>query len=207
MITSQQIEALDAEERSALMRRLAEMQLPPAGRYSSQRRFGRAVRAVVTVGAVVLVPWSVYLALSLPRRTMTDHWRGAWVGFDLLLASTLALTAWCAWHRRHLVVVGLAASSVLLACDAWFDVMLTRGGGRWISLAMALLVELPLAVLFAQAIASLERANAAIVWVLAGRTGPPPAVHRFPLVHLLVESGSAARVRAARQVPDDGGRR
>lgn len=194
MITPEQIDALDSEQRTALMRRLAELQVPPARRYAGRRRFGRAVRTVVTVGAVVLVPWSIYLALSLPRRTMTDHWRGAWVGFDLLLASTLALTAWCAWHRRHLVVVGLAASSVLLTCDAWFDVMLTRDAGRVVSIAMAVLVELPLAVLFGEAIASLERANADMVWVLAGRQGPRPPMRRFPLMALLVEPSPTAVV-------------
>ncbi len=188
MITSEQIEALDDAERAALMRRLVGMQLPPHERYATQRRFGRAVRGVITIGAVVLVPWTLYLALSLPRRTMTEHWRGAWVGFDLLLASVLAATAWWAWHRRQLVLVGLGASSVLLICDAWFDVMLTEGAGRWTSLAMALLVELPLALVFAQAYVLLQRASADIVWAMSAQQGPRPTLLRFPLVQSLVEA-------------------
>lgn len=192
MITSQQIESLDAETRATLIRRLAALQIPSGEGYAGHRRFGRAVRSIVTAGAVVLVPWSVYLALSLPRRTMTDHWRGAWVGFDLLLAATLALTAWCGWHRRQLVVVGLAASAVLLTCDAWFDVMLTAGAGRWLSLTMAVLVEVPLATVFGFGINTLMRANADVVWALSGRTGPRPALHRFPLVTMLVEPSEAS---------------
>lgn len=186
MITSEQIESLDEDERADLMRRLADLQLPPAERYATHRRLGRAVRAVVTFGAVVLVPWTIYLAVSLPRRTMTNHWRAAWVGFDLLLAVTLALTAWCAWHRLQLVVIGLGASAVLLVCDAWFDVMLTQGPGRWTSLAMAILVELPVAAMFTRGIYDLHRASADILWSLSGGRGERPSLVRFPLVHLLV---------------------
>lgn len=198
MITSEQIEALDDDERAALMRRLAGMQLPPHERYATQRRFGRAVRGAVTIGAVVLVPWAIYLALSLPRRTMTEHWRGAWVGFDLLLASALAATAWWAWHRRQLVLVGLAASSVLLVCDAWFDVMLTEGAGRWTSLAMALLVELPLAAVFARALVLLQRANADIVWPLSGQQGRRPTLMRFPLAPSLLDGSGEGSDRGDR---------
>lgn len=186
MITSEQIDALDADERTALMRRLAALQLPRAGRDAADRRFGRAVRAVVTVGALVLVPWTVYLAASLPRRTMTNHWRAAWVGFDLLLAFALAATAWFAWHRLQLVVVGLGASAVLLVCDAWFDVMLTRGPERWTSLAMAVLVELPVAAMFVRGIVQLHRLNADIVWSLTGHPDRRPSLLRFPLVSLLL---------------------
>lgn len=199
MITPEQIDALDVEERAALLRQLAEMQLPPTGGRAARRRFGRVVRAIVTVGAVALVPWSIYLALSLPRRTMTDHWRWAWVGFDLMMAVALAFTAWCGWHRRQLVTVGLTASAVLLTCDAWFDVMLTRGTGRWVSLAMALLVELPLAALFGQAVVTVERSDADLVWRLTGQRGPRPAVHRMPLGELLAEESSVAMSHGGRR--------
>lgn len=205
MITSEQIQALDPSERAALVRQLAELQLPARRRYMSPARFGRAVRAIVTIGAVVMVPWTIYLALSLPRRVVTDHWRGAWVGFDLLLAGALASTAWFAWRRRQLLVVGLATSAVLLVCDAWFDVTLTRGSDRWVSLAMALLVELPLAAMFGRAIMALQGANADIVWALSGHEGPRPPLRRFPLVQLVAagyDSGGALRSPEGAPSPD-----
>ncbi|GAA3266772.1 hypothetical protein GCM10020218_004120 [Dactylosporangium vinaceum] len=36
-------------------------------------------------------------------------------------------------------------SGTLLSCDAWFDIMTASGPDRWISLATAFAVELPLA--------------------------------------------------------------
>ena len=185
MLTPEQIEALTAEERASLARQLADIRLPQRQRVGPPPVFGRAIRAIVTIGAVVMVPWTIYLALSLPRRTVTEHWRLAWVGFDLLLAVALGCTAWSAWHRRHLVVIGLTTSAVLLVCDAWFDVTLSKGADRWLALAMALLVELPLAVLFAWAIVALQRASAVVVWTLSGQDGPLPSVWRMPLIALV----------------------
>jgi hypothetical protein len=130
----------------------------------------------------VLIPWSVYLAVSLPRQTVTDHWRGAWVGFDILLIASLAVTAYLGWRVRQMVVVGLLTTAVLLVCDAWFDVMLTSGTDRWVSLSMALLVELPLAVLFLVAAHGLFTATAEFMWSATGRQGPTPALHRMPIV-------------------------
>ncbi len=185
MITPEQIESLTATERASLARQLADIQLPQRHWVGPSPVLGRAIRAIVTIGAVVMVPWTIYLALSLPRRTVTEHWRLAWVGFDLLIAVTLGFTAWWAWHRRHLVINGLTTSAVLLVCDAWFDVALSKGVDRWIALVMALLVELPLAGLFGWAIVALQRASAVVVWTLSGQDGPLPSVWRMPLIALV----------------------
>lgn len=197
MITPEQIEALTAAERASLARQLADIRLPQRQRVGPPPVFGRAIRAIVTIGAVVMVPWTIYLALSLPHRTVTEHWRIAWVGFDLLLAVALACTAWCAWHRRHLVIIGLTTSAVLLVCDAWFDVALSKGADRWLALATALAVELPLAVLFAWAIAALQRASAVVVWTLSGQDGPLPSVWRMPLIALVAPIHDAGALGAA----------
>ena len=47
---------------------------------------------------VLLIPWTVYLAVSLPRREIDTHYRGAWVGFDLLLVVAIVLTAYFAFR-------------------------------------------------------------------------------------------------------------
>ena len=49
------------------------------------RRRSRRMALVYAAAALCLIPWTVYLAVSLPRRTIDTHYRGAWVGFDLLL--------------------------------------------------------------------------------------------------------------------------
>jgi hypothetical protein len=187
MLSPDQLRALDHDQRAELLRRLVELQAPSSRPTPAQRRFRTTVRTLVTVGAVLLVPWTIYLAATLPRRSVTEHWRGAWVGFDILLIVALATTAWLGWQRRQLVAIGLVASSVLLACDAWFDVTLTRGPDRTVSLLTALLVELPVAVLFARAALNVFRFNADLVWSITGRTGERPPLHRLPLLGRLAQ--------------------
>jgi hypothetical protein len=185
MIPPDQLRSLDRDERAALLRELAAIQLPSRPATRGELRFRNAVRLIATTGAVVLVPWTAYLATTLPRREVTNHWRGAWVGFDLLVIAALATTAWFGWHRRQMVIVGLATSSVLLVCDAWFDVMLTQGPSRVVSVVSALLVELPLAYLFGRAVMNLVRANADLIWTLTGQTDDRPPLSRMPILNLV----------------------
>jgi len=132
-------------ERGHLIRRLArppEDVLPPRW---LQRR-ARDGRLLLIVGSVVvLVPWIVYLGVTLPRNYVAVNWDKTWVGFDLLLLVLLLATAVLALLRRQLVALTAFATSVLLLCDAWFDVMTSHGEDKTWSLATALVVELPLA--------------------------------------------------------------
>jgi hypothetical protein len=182
MIGRAELEGWTHEERAELMRTLVDLEAPAVEPPLRRRRLRDTIRVLVTAGAVVLIPWSIYLAASLPRRTVTSHWRAAWVGFDILLIVSLAATAYLGWRVRQMVVVGLLTTAVLLICDAWFDVMLTSGTDRWVSLAMALLVELPLAVLFLVAARGLFTATAEFMWVATGRQGSAPPLHRMPIV-------------------------
>ena len=67
-------------------------------------------------------------------------------GFDVVLLGCLAVTAWGLWKQRQIVVPASIITSVLLLCDAWFD-LLTANGHRdlIVSAASALFGELPLA--------------------------------------------------------------
>lgn len=101
---------------------------------------------LVTACAVALVPWTVVLALTLPRSYDTQHWRLTWVGFDVLLLLMMALTAFFGWRRRQAVIGSAIVTGTLLVCDAWFDITLDLGtSGIWMSLGSAMLIELPLA--------------------------------------------------------------
>jgi len=115
----------------------------------------RSVRAhpfgFLAMGATIaLIPWTLIYITQLPDRHTTDHWNVAWTGFDLMLAAALGFTAWCALRERAMLIVGLIASSTLLVCDAWFDLVTSLGTeDEMITLLTALLIELPLAIYFA----------------------------------------------------------
>jgi hypothetical protein len=110
---------------------------------------------VLLLGALLLVPWIGYLAVSLPRRYVAHNWDRTWVGFDVLLLAMLLLTAVLGLRRRPLVVLTGFGTGLLLVCDAWFDVMTADGDDIALSLATALVVELPLAALLV--VSSLQR--------------------------------------------------
>ncbi|WP_326834181.1 hypothetical protein VSH64_04525 [Amycolatopsis rhabdoformis] len=106
----------------------------------------RLVLVFLTGAAVFLLPWTGYLAATLPESFDTGAWRPAWVGFDIAMAACFAFAAWLTASRRRGAAPLLAATATLLCCDAWFDVMLDWAGpDRWTSLAMAALLELPIA--------------------------------------------------------------
>ncbi|MCX5242779.1 hypothetical protein OG824_47030 [Streptomyces prunicolor] len=110
------------------------------------RRNRRHTLELLTVCAVGLVPWTVLLALTLPSGYEVHQWRLTWVGFDILLVVAMASTALLGWRRNRAVILAALTTSVLLICDAWFDVSLAFGTSEvWWSAALALFVELPLA--------------------------------------------------------------
>jgi chromate transporter len=107
----------------------------------------------LSIGLFVLLTglagWTAYLALHLPGRYSAEHWDLAWVGFDTGLIIVLGYTAWAAWFRRQILVATALVAATLLVCDAWFDVVMSFGGrDQWVTVATALLVELPLAGFF-----------------------------------------------------------
>lgn len=97
--------------------------------------------------AILLVPWILYLAITLPQRHVVHNWDLAWVGFDIILLVAVVLTALMAyWGSRWVVLVSAVTTGLLLA-DTWFDVVTSRAGFElsW-SLVVGLAIQLPLAV-------------------------------------------------------------
>jgi hypothetical protein len=95
--------------------------------------------------ALILAPWSLWIALSLPRRTAAYHWGAAWAGFDLLLSIALASTAVSVWRRSHWALTASGIAAGMLICDAWFDVLTSSPHGRPLAIVEAVFCELPLA--------------------------------------------------------------
>ncbi|MBB2893048.1 hypothetical protein [Flexivirga oryzae] len=148
-LTDREIEELTLAERLALVHRLRHGEVVDAVRAPVVRkaRRGRAVALTVTaVATALLVPWTAYLALSLPEHYESHAWRLTWVGFDVLLMVLLGLTAFFAWRKRMLVVLTSFAAGVLLLADAWFDVTTADRDSVHLSVASAIVVEIPLAI-------------------------------------------------------------
>ena len=95
--------------------------------------------------SLTLLPWTVYLAETLPAEQVSTNYDAAWAGFDVLLGLTLASTAYFALRRSRYLATAATATATLLVVDAWFDVLTTPGAQRIESILLAGLVELPLA--------------------------------------------------------------
>jgi hypothetical protein len=146
-LSDEQIAALTGEERRELIWRLARPVADVLPRRYDPYRVRRRRVALMTVSAAVLVPWTVYLGVSLPNRYVARHWTLTWVGFDVILIVMFGSTAVLGLLRRQLVVVAAFSSGVLLLCDAWFDMTTANAHDRPLSIATAVLAELPIAVL------------------------------------------------------------
>jgi len=108
----------------------------------------RAVRwagPLFALFALVMVPWTVYVGESLPRRQLSPHYDASWAGFDIMLLAALAATAYFALRRSRYLSMAATATAVLLVVDAWFDLMTTPSGQIVQSIVLAAVVELPLA--------------------------------------------------------------
>jgi hypothetical protein len=106
----------------------------------------RRIRWWLTLSAAIaLIPWIVYLAVTLPENYPAQNWRATWVGFDILLLIFMIATAVLGFLRHRLLTLFAFTTGVLLICDAWFDVMTARRGDVFVSVLTAALGELPLA--------------------------------------------------------------
>ena len=95
--------------------------------------------------SLILLPWIVYLAYSLPSRQLSADYDVAWAGFDVMLLVALASTGYFAFRRSRYLTTAATAAATLLIVDAWFDVMTTLPGQRLQPIVLAAGVELPLA--------------------------------------------------------------
>ncbi|MFF7474160.1 hypothetical protein [Streptomyces sp. NPDC008092] len=155
-----------------------------------RRRHRRAV-GQLALCVFVLVPWTVYLAVSLPDHFEARYWPMVWVGFDVMLLVSLAGAGLAVWLRRQALVPLSFVAATLLVCDAWFDVSLSWGRGDvWGSIASAVLVELPLAFVLVMRARRVLKVSARLAWQRLGLAGEPPPLYKMPLFVTLASSGS-----------------
>jgi hypothetical protein len=168
---------MSAAERRELITRLER----PIGELVTESTFVRIrrVRLVLMAGAIVgLIPWIVYLSITLPDRYIANNWIATWVGFDTLLLLFMASTAVLGLLRRQLLILTGFTTGVLLVCDAWFDVMTAAPADRWLSVLTATLGELPLAAVLITGALRILRLTATRLYAL----DPGMPLWRIPLL-------------------------
>ena len=132
------------------------------------------VPRLLALVALALVPWTLWLTISLPSRHVTEHYDVAWIGFDVALAAAFAATAWSALRRPRWLVALAAATGTMLVSDAWFDIVTSSGGGeRLEAVAEAAFAELPLAAICVYIVLEAERFEDRVRQIL-----PPTAAPR-----------------------------
>ncbi|RKE16846.1 hypothetical protein [Streptomyces sp. TLI_171] len=124
----------------------------------------RWLPVVLRVAAFLLVPWIVVLGLSV-RRFGARNLANSWIWLDVMEVAALLLLA-ALVRRRHRVTSPLAAATaVLLAMDAYFDLWSAhRGPDYLLAQVLAYCAELPGAALLA-----------ALSWYALSWTLPEPA--------------------------------
>ncbi len=110
-------------------------------------RLHRWLAPLFLLAALGLIPWTVYLVVSLPgRHLQSGSYDLAWGGFDLALAAVLAATGYGLLRRKLWVQDTATAAATMLVCDAWFDTLSANDSSeRLLAVALALAVELPTA--------------------------------------------------------------
>jgi hypothetical protein len=118
------------------------------------------VMLFLVASAASLIPWTVGLAVTLPRRYEVDTWTLTWTGFDAVLIGCFSVTAWALWKQRQIALPATFATSVLLLSDAWFDMLTAhRGADLLVSAVTAMFGEVPVAIMLAATSTRLLRAS------------------------------------------------
>ncbi len=192
MFDEVQLRSISAAELAGLQRALADLAGPRRGGTTRYERRRTVALALIVTCCVALAAWTGLLAVTLPHYYRAGGWRGAWVGFDIVLLAAFVATGWAAWRRRQVLIICLVVLATLLCCDAWFDVVLdSHTSGFWESLLSALVIELPLAALAIAGARRLFRLTIGTVSRQAGYPGPVPPLWQIPLLGM----GSDAHLR------------
>ena len=165
ILTDAQIAALTPEERRDLITRLEQ----PLSDVIDPVRLSRIrrIRLSLMIGcSVAMIPWLVYLSVTLPQNYEAHNWPATWIGFDVLLVAFMLATAVFGYLRRQVLLFFAFTSGVLLICDAWFDLMTAGPDDLWLSLVTALLIEVPLAVFMIRGAQRILRLTMMRLWLL-----------------------------------------
>src|SRR5271157_5470930 len=165
ILTDAQIAALTPAQRRELISRL-EQPLSDVIDPVFLSRVRRIRLSLMTGGSIAMIPWLVYLAMTLPENYVAHNWPATWVGFDMLLVGFMLATAVFGYRRRQVLLLAAFTSGVLLICDAWFDLMTAGPDDVWLSMVTALLIEVPLAIFLIRGAQRIMRLTMMRLWLL-----------------------------------------
>jgi len=150
----------------------------------------------IFLGVLFLIPWTVYLAFSLPDNFSAQHWSIAWVGFDIALIAVLSFATWAAYYQKQILVAAAIVAATLLICDAWFDVIMSLGTkDELITIATALLIEIPIATFFILLARRIMRRTLAMIQKLNGDNRKPIRIHEANLVSSDVDTDTIKNIQ------------
>jgi hypothetical protein len=184
--SKEELASLDPGERAELMRALADLgrEDPLADRTIQVRR--RLGLIFMTGCCLVLIPWIVLLALTLPQHYRAGQWAVAWTGLDIAELLAFGATALASLLRRQIMVGLMVVTATLLCCDAWFDVTLSWGSSEaTASIADALLIELPIAALMILGARRITDWTLRALMRREGVEGTRPALWRVRLIDII----------------------
>ncbi len=176
ILTDEQIAALTPEQRRELITRLE----APLSHVMDPALLGRIRRirlSLMIVGSITMIPWLVYLSVTLPENYEAHNWPATWVGFDVLLMAFMVATAVFGYLRRQVLLFAAFTAGVLLICDAWFDLMTAGPNDLRLSIVTALLIELPLGIFMINGAQRIMRVTMMRLWLL----DPGMRLWRLPL--------------------------
>jgi len=176
-LSDAQIASMSPAQRRDLIQRL-ERPLDEVFPLAIAKRMRRDRLTLMVGGAIGLIPWTIYLAVTLPANYVAHNWPATWIGFDCVLIAFMIATAVLGWLRRELVILPGFTTGVLLICDAWFDIMTAGPGQMWMPVLTAALLNLPLAAIMIAGAVRIIRLTATRLWFL----DPATPAWRLPLV-------------------------
>jgi hypothetical protein len=165
ILTDEQIAALTRAQRRELITRL-EAPLSEVVDPVLLTRIRRIRLGLMIGGSIAMIPWLVYLSVTLPENYVAHNWPATWVGFDILLVGFMLATAVFGYLRRQVLLFAAFTSGVLLICDAWFDLMTAGPNDVWLSIITALGIEVPLAIFMIAGAQRIMRLTMMRLWLL-----------------------------------------
>ena len=165
ILTDEPIAALTPEQRRELVTRL-EQPLSDLIDPMLLARIRRIRLGLMVLGSIAMIPWLVYLSLTLPDNYVAHNWPVTWIGFDILLATFMVSTAVFGYLRRQVVMFAAFTAGVLLICDAWFDLMTAGPDDVWLSVVTGLGIEVPLAIFMITGAQRIMRLTMMRLWLM-----------------------------------------
>ncbi len=143
----------------------------------------RRLLIILLVVLAFLIPWTVYLAFTLPDHFTAHYWSIAWVGFDMALISVLTVAIWAAYYQRQILVAASIVAATLLICDALFDVVMSLGTpDALLTILSAVAVELPLAIFFIILAQRIMKRTLAMFQTMAGIDNASARIHDASMI-------------------------